>query len=391
MKRLSLLALLFLGSCTLVCSDLPTPKNITLLTRNMNFVLEWDWTSDQDADCSDITFTAEYLAKFKITRPPKKQNWKSLCVATTERRCDFTSALLHYLGVWLLRVRAQCGYNVSSWVQIEFCPDRDALLGPPSAVSVTPVNGLLQVAITDPLSNTNGSMKEWLPRMYYLIQYWEKNSKTQTPNELKTSYNLVILPNLESWTWHCVRVQSRDDFYNKTSAFSPTYCAQTDGQTPYWKMFLFFLLSLVLSFLVVLGIYGWVHWLSKVAKNIFYPSVSLPTHIREYLFDSAASDAPQLLSAEPDVEICCERLEVLTTDPGVAEVTQVIMEDREPPDIFRQSGRMWSCHSSGDSGIYSTEEGSGLRQNGSGEVKMKKIAGMNESDELDERMQTVSV
>lgn len=54
-----------------------------------------------------------------------------------------------------------------------------AFLGPPSAVSVTPVNGLLQIAITDPLSNTNGSMKQWLPKMYYLIQYWGKKSKTQ--------------------------------------------------------------------------------------------------------------------------------------------------------------------------------------------------------------------
>lgn len=51
-----------------------------------------------------------------------------------------------------------------------------AVIGPPSAVNVTPVNGLLQIVITDPLSITNGSMKEWLPNMYYFIQYWKKSS-----------------------------------------------------------------------------------------------------------------------------------------------------------------------------------------------------------------------
>lgn len=52
----------------------------------------------------------------------------------------------------------------------------------------------------------------------------------QKPNNLTSANNLVILPELESWAWYCVRVQSKDDYYKKTSAFSPTYCIQTDGK-----------------------------------------------------------------------------------------------------------------------------------------------------------------
>lgn len=95
-----------------------------------------------------------------------------------------------------------------------------------------------------------------------------------------------------------------------------------------------------------------------------------------------------MLNSEPDVEICSETLEVLTADPGL---TQVIVEEHKPSEVLRERDRMWSCHSSGDSGIYSTEEGSGLRQSKCEEVKMEKIVGMNEGEELDERMQIVSI
>ena len=41
----------------------------------------------------------------------------------------------------------------------------------------------------------------------------------------------VTLPGLQSWTWYCVKVQSRFDYYNKTSSFSSTQCMQTEGET----------------------------------------------------------------------------------------------------------------------------------------------------------------
>lgn len=54
-----------------------------------------------------------------------------------------------------------------------------AAIGPPSTVKVTPVNSLLEVVISDPLTITNSSMKEYVPNMYYFIEYWKKSSSTQ--------------------------------------------------------------------------------------------------------------------------------------------------------------------------------------------------------------------
>ncbi|XP_060785120.1 interferon alpha/beta receptor 1a-like [Neoarius graeffei] len=352
--RVSVVVLL---SCmSVVCAVLPAPKNIVIQTLNMNYVLKWDWDPDQVADSShNVTFTAQYLALFKLRKPKNKQDWKSVCKSTPEHFCDFSSAQLHYLGMWMLRLRAQSGRNVSSWVKVEFCPDKDAILGPPSAVNITPINSFLQVAISDPLSITNGSMKEWLPNMYYFIQYWEKSSSTQKVN-LTSANNLVILPKLESWTWYCVRVKSVDDYYKKTSVFSPVYCVRTDGLTPYWQIVLYFLVSLMLCFLVLLGVFTCSFRGVKFIKNTFFPSVPLPAPIQEYLCDSGSSDVPFLLRTDPELEICSDKLDLLPP------VTEVILEVHLPPETWEQKGRTHSRQSSCDSGVYSTE-GSGTMQN----------------------------
>ncbi|KAF4086706.1 hypothetical protein AMELA_G00087390 [Ameiurus melas] len=368
---------------SVVCAVLPVPQNVILQTCNMNYVLKWDWDPNQAPDdANNVTFTAQYLAKFKASWPKHKQGWKLMCESTPEHVCDFSSVRLHYLGMWLLRLRAQSGQNVSSWVKIVFCPDRDAVLGPPSAVNVTLVNGLLQVAISDPQTITNGSMKEYLPNMYYFIQYWKKSSSTQ-PNNLTSANNLVVLPELESWTWYCVRVQSMDDFYRKTSVFSPTYCTQTGGQTPYWQIVLYFLLSLGLSFLVLLVLSMCIFRVVKVVKNTFYPAVPLPQHIQEYL-DLGSSDLPRLLSAEPELEICCDRLGLLTP------VTEVILEVHMPPETSQHRDRTRSRHSSCDSGVYSTE-GSGPRHSELREVSVEKPGRKVQIEELDEGVQDVCV
>ncbi|XP_047670705.1 interferon alpha/beta receptor 1a-like [Tachysurus fulvidraco] len=392
MELFALLCVCALMLCrtSVVCVSLPVPQNITLWTLNINYVLKWDWeTAQAPDDALNVTFTAQYLAMFKLKKPKNKQDWKPLCESTSEHVCDFSSVQLHYLGVWLLRLRAQSGQNVSSWVKIEFCPDRDAVIGPPSAVNVTPVKGLLQVVITDPLTFTNSSMKDLLPNLYYIIEYWKKSSSAEKSNNLTSANNLVILPGLESWTWYCVRVQSKEDYYKKTSAFSPAYCIQTDGQIPYWQIVLYFLLSLGVCFLVILSFFMFTLRVVKVIKSTFFPSLLLPSHIQEYLFDSNTSDMPHLLSTEP-LEICYDRLELLPPDPEVTEVHKIILEVHLPPETSQQSRRTHSRRSSCDSGVYSTE-GSAPRQNELGDVKEEKPGRKIRAEEPDEGVQDICV
>uniref|UniRef100_A0A4W5KAU7 Fibronectin type-III domain-containing protein n=1 Tax=Hucho hucho TaxID=62062 RepID=A0A4W5KAU7_9TELE len=129
-----------------------------------------------------------------------------------------------------------------------------ALLGPPSRVELAPVGNLLNVAISDPLTSTQGSMKEQVPFLYYRILYWSRSDDPQglKPKVLDSSNNLVTLPELRAWTWYCVMIQSRYDYYNKTSSYTEPQCMQTEGDTPYWQIFLYFLVSLVVCFLLVL-------------------------------------------------------------------------------------------------------------------------------------------
>ncbi|KAF7709860.1 interferon alpha/beta receptor 1a-like [Silurus meridionalis] len=358
-----------------VCGALRAPHNVTIQTLNMNYVLKWAWDPEQ-APKGNVTFTTQYMAKFKKKKPKSRQDWRSVCDSSPDYSCDFSSAELHYLGMWLLRVRSQIGSDVSPWVILDFCPDRDAVIGPPSSVNITPVDGLLQVDILDPRSYTNGSMRELLPNMYYFIQYWKRGSLMQ-PNNVTSANNVVILPELENWTWYCVRVKSVDDYYKKISDFSPTYCTQTDGQTPYWQIFLIFLFSLVLSFGAILLLFRYVSEVVKVIRSTFYSTVPRPALIQGFL-----SDMPRLLYADPETEICFDRVDLLTPEPEAIKVDEIILEVHLPPETSQQSDRTHSRHSSGDSGVYSNE---GSRQNDLGDGKMdklvKKIARVNELDE----------
>lgn len=39
--------------------------------------------------------------------------------------CDLTGCNLHYLGIYMIRVRANANGRHSDWVLKEFCPDTD--------------------------------------------------------------------------------------------------------------------------------------------------------------------------------------------------------------------------------------------------------------------------
>ncbi|XP_071210518.1 interferon alpha/beta receptor 1a isoform X1 [Salvelinus alpinus] len=358
------LVLLWSLPITNVLAELPQPQKLTLLTLNTQYVLTWDW--DQTTTGNAVTFTAEYMAKYKMKM--KKRNWSRVCERTTHTRCDLTGSDLHYLGMYVLRVRASADGVNSHWVYKDFCPDIDASLGPPSRVELAPVKNLLDVTISDPLTSTQGSMKEHVPFLDYRILYWSRSDDPQglKPKVVDSSSNLVTLPELEAWTWYCVMIQSRYDYYNKTSSYTEPQCRQTEGDTPYWQIFLYFLVSMMLCFLLVLlPSYAFFRFY-RVLKNTFYPSIQLPAHIQEYLCDSSpGSDMPRLLTADSEAELCCDKLticpEVLLLEIHVAPPLTA------PPSELEQDSGRHIRQDSGDSGIYSTEGGSAQQGRSGGE------------------------
>ncbi|XP_078119149.1 interferon alpha/beta receptor 1a-like isoform X3 [Sander vitreus] len=191
---------------------------------------------------------------------------------------------------------------------------------------------------------------------------------------LASKATVVTLSDLKAWTWYCVRVQSRYDFFNKKSSFTSPHCMQTEGAIPWWQIFGYFLL-LVICFLLLLVIICSSFWFFKTVKATFYPSNQLPPHF-QYLCDSSGSDIPRLLTTDSDSELLCDKMTVCPKPP-------VLENHIPPPEALPvppsdSSGRH-SCQGSGDSGVYSTGCSSGDEDSGQGfldleQVKMKDMA-----------------
>ncbi|CAB1447330.1 unnamed protein product [Pleuronectes platessa] len=212
--------------------ELAPPRDLIMITLNTNYALSWDWDRDQShADSHAVTFTTQYVGKYKLESKKTSPNWSTACEEKSHRSCDLTMLGLHYLGIYMLRVRANADRHHSKWVQLEFCPDKDAALGPPDKVDLVPAGSDLDVFISEPLTSINTSMKEHLSQMYYNILYWEhsEDSKALRTQTLSSEAKLVTLPGLKAWTLYCVSIQSCNNFYNKSSSFTSPQCMQTEG------------------------------------------------------------------------------------------------------------------------------------------------------------------
>ncbi|KAL4608968.1 interferon alpha/beta receptor 1b-like isoform X2 [Arapaima gigas] len=331
---------------------LPSPQGVTVQSLNTQYLLKWAWPHRTTRN-QTVTFTAQYISKYKFRY--KAKQWITVCENITDTQCDFTDKSIYYFGIYLLRVRAYHGEESSSWVQQEFCPDKDANLGPPSKVEVTPVDNGLTVNISDPLSSTNTSMRDFHKNMYYSIQYWKHmTAESKDVVYFNATRNVVTLLNLDGWTVYCLRVQSRYDFYHKASNFSLPECVQTRGSTPLWQIFLFFLLSTVLCFACILLPSYAILKMYRLIKHIFFPSCQIPFSLQENLYDSSpSSDHPSLLTLDSEVEVCLQKLEM---SPEEAHLEVYAINEVDAGDL---KDSHHSRHNSRDSGVYSSEDHSG--------------------------------
>ncbi|CAJ1078867.1 interleukin-10 receptor subunit beta isoform X2 [Xyrichtys novacula] len=333
------------------------PQDISILTLNTNYTLTWNWNQNH-ADTSNVTFTTQYIPAYKLDWGRK--DWYEACEDSPHKSCDLTKFNLYYKTIYTLRVRTNVNGRHSEWIQSEFCPETDADVGPPSKVELSPAGSDLDVNITDPLTSNNTSMREHLSDLQYKILYWEHSEDAQVlkHHEVVSSANLVTLPSLKSWTWYCVMVQTRgDDYYNKSSRFTPPLCKQTEGPLPWWQILLYFLASLLVFFVLVVVFFLGSFWCYRTVKATLFPSIQLPTHFKEYLCDSPGSDIPRLLTPDPEDELLCAKVTVCPGTP-VLEVHQPPFEELEELDI-RHSRQ--NSSGSTDSGVYSTEGGSSQR------------------------------
>ncbi|XP_015247157.1 PREDICTED: interferon alpha/beta receptor 1a-like [Cyprinodon variegatus] len=341
-------------------AELIPPSNLNMITFNTNYTLVWDW-DQSSAGADQATFTVQYIGIHQLRR--KNPRWNTACSETSERSCDLTELQIFYLGIYVLRVRANMDGRHSDWSEKQFCPDKEAVIGPPSKVQLVVDVSSLDVFITDPQTSTNTSMREHIPKLDFNIVYWEQaeNGKVLDLKALKSSNNLVNLPDLKEWTLYCVQVQSLQDFYNKSSSYTQPLCIRTEGVTPWWKISLYFLGSLLVAFLLVMAALYGSHLCVQICKATLFPGEKLPSHFKQ------ESDFPRLIVSESELDLCdpvivsaeSARLEI-KADPAV--------DSMVPPAGLEQdsSGRhsRQNSSSSGDSGVYSAGgNSSGLHPN----------------------------
>ncbi|KAJ3591602.1 hypothetical protein NHX12_006735 [Muraenolepis orangiensis] len=322
-------------------AELAPPLNLTMVTMNTQYALHWSHHGRQTI-APKVSFTVHYLASHKWAKKASDP-WITVCEKTPDTWCDLTPKNLYFLGLYMLRLRANRGSLHSPWVHKEFCPDKEAALGPPSSVNVAPAGSLLDVKISAPLTSTNGSMRELYTQMYYRVVYWEyTDTRNPDPNIVDTHVNLVTLSELRAWTWYCVSVQSRYDFYNKSSAFTSPHCMQTEGAVPWWQVVLIFLLSVLVVFVVLLLLFCGGFSCYHTVKDTLYPAAQLPLHIQ-------AS------------ELICDRFSICT-EAVLLEVHMPPMSVSTAPSSGLESDGRHSRQDSGgstDSGVGSTEGSSG--------------------------------
>ncbi|XP_039865691.1 interferon alpha/beta receptor 1a-like [Simochromis diagramma] len=117
-----LLLLFFCGGAD--GSEVPPPQNVITKTLNTNYTLSWDWPPGA-AGTHAVTFTTQYVPRYQLKFKKKKTNWITACNQTSHRSCDLTRFNLHYLGIFVLQVRATVDGQHSEWAQTEFCPDKE--------------------------------------------------------------------------------------------------------------------------------------------------------------------------------------------------------------------------------------------------------------------------
>ncbi|EHB07600.1 Interferon-gamma receptor beta chain [Heterocephalus glaber] len=277
-------------------SQLAAPRNPKIHLYNAEQILRWEPSSP-----GNDTVPVTYRVQFKYTG----SNWSDFespevnCTQISATECKFATATLSEgfpkdFNV-SLRVRAELGQQKSAWAAVPwFQHFRNATIGPPENIVVTPGGGSLIVTFSAPFDTGN-------PRdatFSYYVHYWEKGGTQQARaffffvrDPVKS--NSILLNNLKPFTVYCLQVQARL-FWTRPKIINPgdfsnTFCEETtaDASTKLQQIILIsmgtFSLLLVLTgacFFLVLKYQG-------LIKYWFHTPPSIPSQIEEYLKDPA--------------------------------------------------------------------------------------------------------
>ncbi|KAM4702422.1 interferon alpha/beta receptor 1-like [Discoglossus pictus] len=202
--------------------SLEAPWKVQISGVNNNLTVSWSW-HDVNHEDDKVTFSVFYQ---EVQR--RKVVWKSVngCLNIPSRTCNFIVDQNKFDRKHSVRVRAEKLEETSPWSNVVlFTPSFTAQIGPPTAVTLNPIDGNVEINISAPDAELGRSLWEE-DDLNYIIIVWQNNS-----NEEKTYRTYVpfcTLSCLVRGATYCLKVQA--ELSIKRGLFSPVSCFKNEAK-----------------------------------------------------------------------------------------------------------------------------------------------------------------
>uniref|UniRef100_A0A2D4Q135 Fibronectin type-III domain-containing protein n=1 Tax=Micrurus surinamensis TaxID=129470 RepID=A0A2D4Q135_MICSU len=247
---------------------LPRLQNLQIHSLNMKHLLYWDNLYD-----GNVSFIVQLLLGYKTHYSLDiSKDWENVskCENIRTTFCDLSS-VIGSIGIYYLRVQAVRGHNKSPWSKtLQFKPIEQNKMGPPN-VSVSASKDSINVFIASPGESENNPMSDTYELTYNV---WYRTSSIT--KELRQKPSQFIIPNLDSSTLYCLKVQAFSETYNKSSASSNETCIETaKGETsPFTPLISGVVIFICLIFVIPCA------W--KYINYAFFPKCKSPLVIENF-------------------------------------------------------------------------------------------------------------
>ncbi|XP_033274107.1 interferon gamma receptor 2 isoform X2 [Orcinus orca] len=159
--------------------QLPAPRNLKVHLYNAQQALSWEPVSLNN-DARPVVYQVQYKYSTSSTwYDVNRKDSRVDCTNLTGTECNFTANSLSegfppHFNI-TLRLRAKLGDLVSAWVEAPWFEHyRNATIGPPEDIWVTPEEGSLIISFSSPFDVPASVAFFW-----YYVYYWEKGGSKQ--------------------------------------------------------------------------------------------------------------------------------------------------------------------------------------------------------------------
>ncbi|XP_063812537.1 interferon alpha/beta receptor 1 isoform X2 [Pseudophryne corroboree] len=251
------------------------PKNLRVEAINSRYLLKWDWDYVQ---YPNVTFSVEQCHLFNT-------EWKKIaaCGNITVPLCDLSNEVYFY-HTYSLRTSVYDSqrdeYNFSL---VTFHPKTDAVMGPPTDITITIQDRDLHIVVSAPEGFNNENLFKVCNWTYHL-EYWKNTTHPQVI-PIERPDPIFAPKDLKASTTYCMKARTKCvDDEHRAGLYSGIHCVTTDPRSyvTWWIAG-----SVVIAvILIALVVYICFCPLKRYMKHIFFPSSKLPASIGKDMQDS---------------------------------------------------------------------------------------------------------